>query len=75
MALKARPNGALRVALPSRGGSTKTVQVLVKEGYFWARFDGRHLRRGTLAASFTGASGYAGVTSRVQVSSSATSKR
>jgi hypothetical protein len=48
---------------------------LVKEGYFWARFDGRDLRSGTLEARYPGSDAYQALSAQVQVASSATSSR
>ena len=69
------PTAVLTMLLPRRGGLTKTVQVQVKEGYFWARFDGRDLTSGTLEARFLGAPGYHPLTTRIQVVSSVTTSR
>jgi polysaccharide biosynthesis protein PslG len=69
------PTAMLTMLLPRRGGLTKTVQVQVKEGYFWARFDGRDLTSGTLEARFSGAPGYHPLTTRIQVVSSVTTSR
>ncbi len=69
------PNALLSVQLPRRGGKTKQVTVMVREGYFWARFDGRDLQPGTVQASFLGAPGYAPATTRIQVSGSLTRSR
>ena len=40
------PNAVITVMLPRSGAAPKAVPVLVKEGYFWARFEGRALRSG-----------------------------
>jgi hypothetical protein len=69
------PNAKLTMLLPRRGGLTKTVQVQVAEGYFWARFDGRDLTSGTLEARFPGAAGYQPLTTQIQVVSSVTTSR
>jgi polysaccharide biosynthesis protein PslG len=69
------PNAKLTMLLPRRGGQTKTVQVQVAEGYFWARFDGRDLTSGTLEARFPGAPGYQPLTTQIQVISSVTTSR
>jgi hypothetical protein len=69
------PNAIITVLLPRRGAPPKSVPVLVKEGYFWARFDGRDLRSGTLEARYPGSDAYQPLSAQVQVASSATSSR
>ena len=65
----------LTVLLPRSGGRQKAVRVVVKEGLFWARFEGRDLRSGTLEARFAGSDGYQALTAQTQVVSSVTTIR
>jgi hypothetical protein len=69
------PNTVLTVLLPRAGGWQKAVRVLVKEGLFWARFEGRDLRSGTLEARYAGSDGYQPLTARIQVTTSVTTIR
>ena len=69
------PNTRLTVLLPRSGGRTKAVPVVVKEGIFWARFEGRDLRSGTLEARFAGLDGYQPLTAQIQVTTSVTTIR
>jgi polysaccharide biosynthesis protein PslG len=69
------PSTRLTVLLPGSGGRTKAVPVVVKEGIFWARFEGRDLRSGTLEARFAGSDGYQALTAQVQVTTSVTTIR
>jgi hypothetical protein len=48
---------------------------VVKEGIFWARFEGRDLRSGTLQARFAGSAGYQPLTAQIQVTGSVTTIR
>jgi hypothetical protein len=66
------PNAVLTVMLPQRGAPPKAVPILVKEGYFWARFEGRSLRSGTLEARYGGSDVYQPLTTQMQVVSSVT---
>jgi hypothetical protein len=61
--------------LPRRGAPPKAVPILVKEGYFWARFEGRDLRSGTLEARYAGSGGYHPLTTQIPVVSSVTTSR
>jgi hypothetical protein len=69
------PNALITVLLPRRGAPPKTVPVVVKEGFFWARFEGRNLRSGTLEARYGGSDAYQPLTAQVQVVSSTARKR
>ena len=69
------PNAVITVLLPRRGAAPKPMPILVKEGYFWVRFEGRYLRSGTLEARYGGSDAYQPLTSQVQVVSSATNSR
>ena len=69
------PSTRLTVLLPRSGGRTKAVPVVVKEGIFWARFEGRDLRSGTLEARFAGSAAYQPLTAQIQVTSSVTTIR
>jgi hypothetical protein len=69
------PSTRLTVLLPRSGGRTKAVPVVVKEGIFWARFEGRDLRSGTLEARFAGSDGYQPLTAQIQVTTSVTTIR
>jgi hypothetical protein len=69
------PNTLITVLLPRRGAPPRAVPVVVKEGYFWARFEGPYLRSGTLEARYGGSDAYQPLTAQVQVVSSATTKR
>jgi polysaccharide biosynthesis protein PslG len=69
------PNAVITLLLPRRGAPPKAVPVVVKEGFFWARFDGRDLRSGTLEAWFDGSDAYQPFTAQFQVAASATTKR
>jgi hypothetical protein len=69
------PTTRLTVLLPRSGGRTKAVPVVVKEGIFWARFEGRDLRSGTLEARFAGSAGYQPLTAQIQVTTSVTTIR
>ena len=51
------------------------MPVLVKEGYFWARFEGRALRSGTLEARYAGSDAYQPLTAQMPVVSSVTTIR
>ena len=69
------PTTVLTVLLPRSGGRQKAVPIVVKEGLFWARFEGRDLRSGTLEARFAGLDGYQPLTAQVQVTTSVTTIR
>jgi hypothetical protein len=69
------PNAIITVLLPRRGAPPKTVPIVVKEGFFWARFDGRDLRSGTLEARYGGSDAYQPLSTQIQLVVSATTKR
>jgi polysaccharide biosynthesis protein PslG len=69
------PNAVLTMLLPEHDGSPRVVRVLVKEGIFWARFEGAGLRPGTLAASYPGSPLYRPLTLQVPVATSVTTRR
>jgi len=69
------PNATIFMLLPRRGKLPKPVRVGVKEGYFWARFEGRDLRSGILEARYAGSAGYQPLATRIQVVSSVTTVR
>ena len=69
------PNAVLTMLLPERDGSPRVVRVQVKEGIFWARFEGAGLRPGTLAASYPGSPLYRPLTLQVPVATSVTTRR
>jgi len=69
------PNAVITVLLPRRGAPPKAVPITVKEGYFWARFEARNLRSGTLEARYTGSDVYQPLTAQIQVVSSVTTIR
>jgi polysaccharide biosynthesis protein PslG len=69
------PNAILTVMLPRRGAPPKPAQILVKEGYFWARFEGRALQSGTLETRYGGSDAYQPLTAQIQVLSSVTTIR
>ena len=68
-------NDPVPVLLPERDGSPRLVRVLVKEGIFWARFEGAGLRAGTLSASYPGSPLYRPLTLQVPVATSVTTRR
>jgi polysaccharide biosynthesis protein PslG len=69
------PNAVLTVMLPRRGAPPKAVPIFVKEGYFWARFEGGDLGSGTLEARYAGSEAYEPLTTQIQVVSSVTTIR
>lgn len=69
------PNAPITVVLPRVGAPPLTKTVMVKEGYFWARFEGPALSTGTVEIRYGGSSAYLPVATRAQVVSSATTKR
>jgi hypothetical protein len=69
------PNALIRVLLPRRGAAPKSVPVVVKEGYYWARFEGRDLTSGTLGVRYGGSDAYQPLSAEFQVVASATTKR
>ena len=62
----------ITVMLPRGGAAPKAVPILVKEGYFWARFEGRDLRSGTLEARYAGSDAYQPLTAQIPVVSAVT---
>ena len=69
------PSTLLTVLLPRKGKSPKAVPVVVKEGVFWARFEGRDLRSGTIEVRYAGSDAYHPLTTQLQVVSSVTTSR
>jgi hypothetical protein len=69
------PNALLTVLLPRRAGPPRPVTILVKEGYFWARFEGRLLTSGTLEARYPGSAEYKPLALQAPVPRSATTRR
>jgi polysaccharide biosynthesis protein PslG len=69
------PNAVITVLLPRRGAPPRSVPVVVKEGYFWARFEGPALRSGTLEARYGGSDAYQPLRAQIQVASSVTTSR
>jgi polysaccharide biosynthesis protein PslG len=69
------PTAILTMMLPRRGAPPKAVPILVKEGLFWARFEGPALRSGTLEARYAGSDAYQSLTTQIQVVSSVTTTR
>ena len=61
--------------LPAQRWADEGGAVVVKEGIFWARFEGRDLRSGTLEARFPGSAEYQPLTAQIQVTSSVTTIR
>lgn len=69
------PDAPITVLLPRVGAAPKAVTVIVKEGYFWARFEGPALTSGTVQVRYGGSTAYLPVVATTQVVSSATTKR
>jgi polysaccharide biosynthesis protein PslG len=69
------PNSLITLRLPRRGQPPRTVTVPVKEGIFWARFEGRDLTSGTVEVSYAGSDAYQPLTTQIQVLSSVTTSR
>jgi polysaccharide biosynthesis protein PslG len=69
------PTASITVLLPRIGAPPLAKTVIVKEGYFWARFEGRALTSGTVQVQYGGSTAYLPVVATTQVASSATSKR
>jgi hypothetical protein len=69
------PNAVITVMLPRSGAAPKAVPILVKEGYFWARFEGPALRSGTLEARYAGSDAYQPLTAQMPVVGSVTTIR
>jgi polysaccharide biosynthesis protein PslG len=68
------PTALITLRLPRRGAPPRTVSVLVTEGVFWERFEGRDLTSGTVEVRWPGSDAYEPLTTQVQVTSS-TAKR
>jgi hypothetical protein len=69
------PSAVMTVLLPRRGAPPRAATVVVKEGIFWARFEGPDLRSGTLEARYPGSDAYQPLTTQIQVVSSLTTSR
>ena len=69
------PNAPITVLLPRVGAPPRAVTVIVKEGYFWARFEGPALTSGTVEVRYGGSTAYLPVVATAQVVSSATTKQ
>jgi hypothetical protein len=69
------PNAPITILLPRLGAPPRAVTVTVKEGYFWARFEGPALTSGTVEVRYGGSSAYLPVAATTQVAGSAISKR
>ncbi len=69
------PDAPITVLLPRHGAPPKAVTVVVKEGYFWARFEGPALTSGTVEVRYGGSTAYLPVVAKAQVVSSATTRR
>jgi GH35 family endo-1,4-beta-xylanase len=69
------PDAPITVLLPRLGAPPRAVTVIVKEGYFWARFEGPALTSGTVEVRYGGSTAYLPVVAKTQVVSSATTKR
>ena len=69
------PNAPITVLLPRHGSPPRAVTVMVKEGYFWARFEGPALTSGRVEVRYGGSIAYLPVVATTQVASSATTKR
>jgi hypothetical protein len=69
------PEAAITVLLPRHGAPPLAKKVIVKEGYFWARFEGRSLTSGKVQVRYGGSTAYLPVIARTQVVSSATTRR
>jgi len=69
------PMTGITALLPRRNLPPRQVNVVVKEGYFWARFEGPTLTSGQVEVRYNGSSVYLPVVVRAQLATSATSKR
>lgn len=69
------PTAVLTVMLPRAGKPPKPMPVVVKEGLFWARFEGRDLRSGTLEVRYAGSDGYQPFSAQIPVVTSVTTIR
>jgi polysaccharide biosynthesis protein PslG len=69
------PMATITALLPRRNAAPRPVTIVVKEGYFWARFQDPSLTSGTVVLQYGGSSAYLPVTTQAQVASSATTKR
>jgi polysaccharide biosynthesis protein PslG len=61
------PDAPITVLLPRVGAPPLVKTVIVKEGYFWARFEGRALTSGTVQVRYGGSTAYLPVTTTTQV--------
>jgi polysaccharide biosynthesis protein PslG len=61
------PSAPITIRLPRRNGATRTARVMVKEGIFWARFEGRDLASGMVEVRYPGDAAYQPLTTQVQV--------
>jgi hypothetical protein len=69
------PDAPITVLLPRHGAPPKAVTVIVKEGYFWARFEGPALTSGMVEVRYGGSTAYLPVVARAQVVSSSATRR
>jgi hypothetical protein len=69
------PMATITALLPRIDAPPKRVTIAVKEGYFWARFEGPALTSGTVQLQYGGSTAYLPVTTSAQVATSATTKR
>jgi hypothetical protein len=69
------PMAVITALLPRRDLPPKRVSVIVKEGYFWARFEDPKLTSGTVELQYGGSTAYLPVSVRAVVATSATTKR
>jgi polysaccharide biosynthesis protein PslG len=69
------PMTGITALLPRRNMPPRQVRVVVKEGYFWARFEGPSLTSGQVEVRYGGSSAYLPAVATAQVANSATTKR
>jgi hypothetical protein len=69
------PTALITLRLPRRGAPPRSVSVLVKEGVFWTRVEGRDLTSGTVEVRYGGSDAYHPLTTQIQVVSSTTTRR
>jgi polysaccharide biosynthesis protein PslG len=65
------PMASITALLPRRDLPPKRVTIVVKEGYFWARFEGPALTSGTVELQYGGSTAYVPVTTRAVVATTA----
>jgi hypothetical protein len=58
------PSTPATVLLPTRGGLPRAARVVIKEGAFWARFEGRDRVPGPVEVRYPGSPSYLPVTAR-----------